>query len=176
MLTHKYEPMNHHTQVIALLKQFFGKMSIVGVEIGTQSGDLTKAILNECRNVRLYTIDPWEYREGNLYEAGHPQSEHDQIKKHAYNALQEFVGRVTILPMKSKDAFREIDEPVDFVWIDGDHTLEAVEIDIENAKKIVKHGGMIGGHDYPVVKDAVHKCLADKVIALGYDMTWWTLL
>ena len=167
---------NHHTQVVDLLQKHFGDQEILGIEIGTRGADLTKYLLWQLPKLRLYTVDPWNYREGNLFEAGHPQSEHDEVKAHAYNALKEFGARVAIMPVTSDEAFKSIHKPVDFVWLDGDHTVSAVEKDITNGLKIVRAGGILGGHDHNTVLEAIKKTLDGKEIHQGEDQTWWVFL
>lgn len=169
-------PATHHSQVVTLLKEYFGDLEIVGIELGTNSGDLTKTLLRELPHLRLYTVDPWTHDPDNLFESGHPQEELDYIKAHAYNALQEFNGRVSIMAMKSDQAFDEIYEPVNFVWIDGDHMLESVKKDIENGLKKIKPGGILGGHDYATVKEAIDKFFHDEKVNKGADLTWWVYL
>jgi hypothetical protein len=166
-------PTTHHAQVVDIIKRTFGNLHVVGIEIGTLGADLTKTILRECPYVRLYTVDPWTHDDKNLFEAGHPQAEHDQMKAHAYNALKEYGDRITIMPITSDEAFLEIFEKVDFVWIDGDHMIDAVERDIENAKKAIKKGGILGGHDYATVKAAIDKCFQGQEVHQGADLTWW---
>jgi hypothetical protein len=43
----------------------------------------------------------------------------------------------------------------DFVYIDADHSYEAVKKDIEIWLPLIKAGGMIGGHDYGFPDEAV---------------------
>ncbi len=173
----------HHAQVTHVLKQHFGNAPITGVELGTNAADLTKTILRELPNLRLYTVDPWSYQEGNLFEGGHPQEEHDLIRDRAYTVLAEYGDRVTIMPITSDEAFEQFKDfdlgfglKADFVWIDGDHTLTAVEKDILNALKFVKRGGIIGGHDYNITKEAVERALPGKEIFTGADLTWWVFV
>lgn len=166
----------HHAQVTHLLKEHFGDREIVGIELGTNAADLTKTILRELPNLRLYTVDPWCYQEGNLFEGGHPQEEHDDIKSRAYAVLEEFSSRVSIMPKTSDEAFAQIDEKVDFVHIDGDHMIDAVRRDISNGLKIIKKGGIISGHDYPTVKEAIDDNFKDEEVNKGADMTWWVIL
>lgn len=166
----------HHGQVTQLLKDHFGNAPIVGVEVGTNAADLTKTILRELPNLRLYTIDPWCYQEGNLFEGGHPQEEHDTIKQHAFKALEEYGSRVKIMAETSDEAFPKIPENVNFVWIDGDHMIPSVEKDILNGLKIVKPGGILGGHDYDTVKEAIERALPGKEVFTGADLTWWVFV
>ena len=60
------------------------------------------------------------------------------------------------------------DAYLDFIYIDGDHSYKGVKIDIELARKKVKSGGFICGHDYtpqfPGVIQAVDEfCASYKV-------------
>jgi hypothetical protein len=76
---------------------------------------------------------------------------------------------------KSDDAIFDIQEKVDFVYIDGHHTYEQVKKDIQNYKKLIKDNGIVGGHDYSVnwkdVIKAVNECLGvpDNVYV---DCSW----
>lgn len=173
-----YDTTTHHGQVCRVLADHFGKeKAIVGIEIGTLRADLTKTILWQFPNCRLYTVDPWKYEEGNLFEAGHPEEEIAESKAHALNALNEFDERVIVMPMKSDEAFPLVKELVDFVWIDGDHTLESVRKDIKNGLACVKLGGILGGHDYATVVDAINEVLGGHYeVHQGGDLTWWVFL
>jgi predicted O-methyltransferase YrrM len=170
----KVRPANHHGQVLTLLKDHFGDKKISGIEIGTRYGCLTKAILGECQNVKkLYTVDPWLHQEGNCFEAAQPQEEQEVIKAHSYKALESFGDRVKIMPCLSDQAFKEIDEQVDFCWIDGDHTVTTAKRDIMNGLNIVRPGGILGGHDYATIKQAIDETLAGVDVFQGHDLTWW---
>ena len=48
----------------------------------------------------------------------------------------------------SKDAINDIEETLDFVYIDGNHDYEFVKNDIEIYYAHLKKGGVIGGHDF----------------------------
>ena len=56
------------------------------------------------------------------------------------------------------------DGSLDFVFIDGQHTYEAVCEDIDAWLSKVKPGGVLAGHDhrYPPVAKAVAEKLGDK--------------
>ena len=42
----------------------------------------------------------------------------------------------------------ESDSRHDFIFLDGDHNYPGVRPDIDAARKIIKPGGIIAGHDY----------------------------
>jgi hypothetical protein len=51
--------------------------------------------------------------------------------------------------MKSQEAAPQIpEESLDFVYIDGDHSFDAVMLDLILWSKKVRKGGLVGGHDY----------------------------
>ena len=74
-------------------------------------------------------------------------------------------------------------QPLDFIYIDGNHACEYVLKDIEVARKIVKKGGVISGHDYHPDKpspdsDEVYKavteyCKKHNVIFSHEHEDWW---
>lgn len=47
----------------------------------------------------------------------------------------------------SQDAVRDWNLPIDFLFIDGDHSEEAVERDWLNWSRFVREGGVVGFHD-----------------------------
>jgi hypothetical protein len=56
----------------------------------------------------------------------------------------------TKLKMKSVEAALGVveDESLDFVYIDGDHSFDAVMLDLILWSRKVRKGGFVGGHDY----------------------------
>ena len=85
--------------------------------------------------------------------------------------------------MDSCDAAKLFDdESLDFVYIDADHSYEAVMKDIMAWASKVRHGGVLGGHDYSEpscggVKRAVDEIFGDKVNfdtrVEGFQTDWW---
>ena len=81
-------------------------------------------------------------------------------------------GSEWVVPLKttSIEAAKYFDDGIlDFVFIDAEHTFEAVVSDIRAWLPKVKHGGCIAGHDYSWdgVKRAVEQELAGKYKQLG---------
>lgn len=73
-----------------------------------------------------------------------------------------------VLPMLASGAF-------DAVWIDGDHRYEGASFDIAQARRLVKAGGLVCGHDYdgqhPGVIQAVDEAFGAAVRHEG--RVWW---
>lgn len=118
----------------------FSAQIINGVEIGVLDGETSAFFLNNFTNLMLYGIDPIipDSMESSLIGS------YDRImeltKPHAdrYKFIKNYSFMVA-------DTFE--DNSLDFVFIDGDHTYEAVKVDFEMYFPKVRHGGLIFMHD-----------------------------
>jgi len=172
----------HVKQLKELFIDRFSDYFIEGIEIGTGFGGVTQGIL-ELPNVHLlWTIDPWEYRDRDGFEAETGNQEwHDKRQEKAMQAIRLAGGmnRTIILYMTSVLALECIHQFVDFVWIDGHHSQEQVDWDIRNYAPLVRPGGLIGGHDYCTkfnsVKLAIDHLFPPDVIHTGDNTVWWVL-
>jgi hypothetical protein len=79
-------------------------------------------------------------------------------------AMNDTGGSVTLLGLNSlkyadllRDRLRYTLEgqTLDLAWIDGNHSYEAVQADIETSLRFLGRGGICCGHDYSIVKKAV---------------------
>jgi len=127
-------------------------------EIGVWKGDFSARILSVVRPSKLHLVDPWtaissgeyaEARYGGKLERG--QTEMDAL----YLAvLERFAderrqGVVEVHRLRSTEAEnRFADGELDFVYVDGDHTYEAVRADLEAYAPKVKPNGILAGDDY----------------------------
>jgi predicted O-methyltransferase YrrM len=105
----------------------------VGVELGVDKGILTGMLLRACPGLHLYAVDifPDMERSRRVFEY-----------EEAYPALD-------ILGMTGDEASRAfVDQSLDFVFIDADHSYHAVKSDIAHWYPKVRDGGWVGGHDY----------------------------
>ena len=130
----------------------------VCAEIGSWRGDFAAAILSSRCPRQLYLVDPWQYRpEGEYEQAWYGGSRHDGQEE--MDAVYESVidrfrseiegGQVLIQRARSVDAAASFsDESLDWVYIDGDHTYEAVKRDLDAYYRTVKSGGFLAGDDY----------------------------
>lgn len=137
------------------------------VEIGSFFGRSSLALALGLRpGSRLYCVDTW---------AGSPneQEAHAQLKEKQgdYGAMRFYAnlwphidaGWVIPIRMRSENAaelFSQLGIRFDMVFIDGEHTTEAVERDIRCYSKLLRPGGMISGHDidWETVAAGVNKC------------------
>jgi len=124
------------------MKAYFGSKQLVGLEIGVAKGENALSILQELPIRKLFLIDPYI----PYVERGQPLSFEETFVK-AKERLSKF-QQVTFIKKTSEEAVKDVDEPLDFVYIDGNHSYEYVKNDIALYYPLVKLGGVIGGHDY----------------------------
>jgi predicted O-methyltransferase YrrM len=135
----------------------------VVMEFGTNRGKTAKAILEATPSIELYIgIDvPWGFRtrlDGQLSEV--PMTI-------GLFALTD--SRYQILIRESTTLFAEELELIDAAFIDGDHSVFAVEHDSHLARELLRPGGIIVWHDYGNPAVEVTKAL-DHLIAEGWPI------
>jgi hypothetical protein len=126
----------------------------VGAEVGVWKGDHAAAILRWARPRKLLLIDPWEHRPelaGAVY-GGLAKGGQEQLEAVYQSVLERFdgqlaTGQVEVLRARSTDV-ELAPESLDWVYIDGDHSYEAVKADLEHFARIVRRGGCLAGDDY----------------------------
>jgi hypothetical protein len=120
------------------------------VEIGVFRGEFSEKILQGCEKIKkYYMIDPWR----NLENWDKPANMDDKtFNEHFDETMRatEFAGNKRIvLRGKTTEVVDEIDDnSLDFSYIDGDHTLRGITIDLIKAYPKVRNGGFIGGDDF----------------------------
>lgn len=107
---------------------------LVGCEIGVNSGHNAVEVLKNLDIKRLYLIDNYK---------NSPEQ-----KEKMLDNLSPYIDKVRFIFKDSVRGVRQVKENLDFVYIDGDHTLSVVRSDINVYYPKVKSGGVMGGHDY----------------------------
>ena len=144
--------------------------AIVGVEVGVHQGIHAKKMLQSHCRLHLHGIDLWEKhveRDSDyLTSPGVMPAQFRDIEKAkewhriAEEAVAPFGGRCELHCMSSAEfASVTIDDSLDFVYIDADHSYDGCMRDLKLWQSKVMQGGIIAGHDYqyPPVKEAVDK-------------------
>ncbi|MEX0830874.1 MAG: class I SAM-dependent methyltransferase [Nitrospirales bacterium] len=124
---------------------------LVGVEIGVYKGEHAESLLANLDIKRLYLVDPYELYE--QYEEGRSHYGVDQdplslAKQEALQRLAPHVEKLSWIFKQSTDAVHEIPDELDFVYIDGNHDEEFVRNEILSFFPKIRHGGILGGHDF----------------------------
>jgi hypothetical protein len=119
-------------------------------EIGVWKGDFAKVILSNFSNLaKYYMIDPWAH----LPDWNKPFNVDDQTFEDVYSEAllkTDFAAsRRVILRGRTSAVIDGIpDESLDFAYIDGDHTLRGITVDLIQVLPKIKDGGLIGGDDF----------------------------
>jgi hypothetical protein len=119
-------------------------------EIGVWKGEFAEAVLRACPTVQSYfMIDAWR----RLDQWNKPMN----IDDHAFEAIYEEALQRTGFASDRRTALRgttlEVicdipDESLDLAYIDDDHTLRGVTIDLIACYQKVKPGHYLGGDDF----------------------------
>jgi len=124
------------------LKQHFKTGDLVGLEIGVGAGENALNMTQELPVKKLFLIDPYV----PYLEHGR-QLNYQGKDRTAKDKLGNF-NETVFIRKPSNEAHDDITEPLDFIYIDGNHNYVNVKQDIENYYPLLKKGGVIGGHDY----------------------------
>ena len=128
-----------------------------GAELGLWDGAFTEPLLKRHPNLTMYAVDV-------------------EIRPKFRQVARQYPDRVIVLNRRTVDAAEYVpDGSLDFVFIDADHSYEAVAADIDAWRSKVKPGGILSGHDYghirfPGVARAVDERFAVQVLP---DNVWW---
>jgi hypothetical protein len=83
----------------------------------------------------VYAVDPWS-GSGGVSEA------------FLHNIRTAGVDKLVFpIPMSSEEAAASFDQPVEFIFIDGDHSYEGVRLDLELWFPKIVEGGVLALHD-----------------------------
>ncbi len=119
-------------------------------EIGVWKGAFARQILERCAGVeRYFMIDPWAALPDWNKPLNVEQARFDEVYAEAMAATDFARARRTVLRGRTKDVASMIpDGALDFAYIDGDHTLRGVTIDLQRMLPKVRPGGLLGGDDF----------------------------
>lgn len=146
---------------------------LVGAEIGIAGGNHARNMLENLDIKHLYLVDA-------------------RLQTPLLPNLKKFTDKFSLIIVPSPMSAKEVKESLDFVYIDGDHSYEAVKKDLEAWYPKVKSGGMFCGHDYnyPDVERAVQEFAKSKGLKLFVknnvpegqkwdvvhkEMDWWSI-
>lgn len=138
------------------------------VEVGVYLGR-SLAFMGTIRpDLHLVAIDPWTWERVLGFDYGPEHDEYILSCGGLYNAYLAMMRmhpglRWSEVRAPSAEGMATIPSScVDMVFIDGLHTYEAVKADIQAARRILKPGGILSGHDYagdnPVMQAVDEMC------------------
>lgn len=150
------------------------------VEVGVFLGR-SLAFMGSIRpDLHLVAIDAWS--EDSLKPSHGDRATYERFM----NYMKPYNLNLTVMRGDSAKMLSEINSYVDMVFIDGDHNYPGVKADIIAAKRIVKSGGILSGHDYAETNGVV--CAVNELLGVpmlseydgvlpgvpaGFGRCWW---
>lgn len=132
------------------------------VEIGSYRGKSCVLLaLGAGEEGRVVAIDPHvntpHSGDRTVYSEADERAFRDAVARHGVS------DRVVKLTMTSREARERYDgEPIDLLWIDGDHRYEGVSYDLSAWKGLVRVGGIVAAHDY-THHESVRRAWAEEI-------------
>jgi predicted O-methyltransferase YrrM len=133
----------------------------VGVYTGASVAFLAQELLKTGKEFELYAVDLWE----RAPDTGYTDL---QMDLEVWNAFQERLrltgtkDHVKVLKTDSISASKMFEDgSLDFVFIDANHSYEAVKADIEAWLPKLRKGGLIAGHDILEPSCGVERAVKD---------------
>jgi hypothetical protein len=120
-------------------------------ELGVAKGKFAERVLDDCPALeRYYMIDPWRHLEDWNRPANTRNDERFQeVFEAAMANTRPHEAKRVVLRGRTQDVIDRIpDGSLDFAYVDGDHTLRGVTVDLIRVFRKVRDGGWIGGDDF----------------------------
>lgn len=155
-----------------------------GAEIGVAAGDYSLEIMEANPQIKImYGVDPYAPYKG--YKDFKKLGTFDKLEQAAHDKLDKFAPNYEFVKKFSDEAAEDfIDESLDFVYIDANHSEPYVSQDINLWAEKVKPGGIVAGHDYARIKAkgvedstnwAVIPAIKKYAKEHGYELFIWGL-
>ena len=118
---------------------------LIGAEIGVYRGDHAEKIIHYLNLKKIYLVDPWKEYNSVIGDNQKIQDErYEFVKKRFQNNT-----KVEIIRKSSVDASKQFpDNYFDFIYLDGDHSYEAVKMDLNHWHPKLKKYGVMCGDDF----------------------------
>lgn len=148
------------------------------IELGVWKGRSLCSVADiiKRKNIKVFAVDTFIGSTNEPIE--HKEAQEIDLKQVFEDNIKQYGINVEIFAMTTNEASQIINQQFDLIFIDADHTFEAVTQDLENW--ITKCKGTIAGHDYEL--DSIRKSVLNKFPDVDYihstqDETrgtmWW---
>jgi predicted O-methyltransferase YrrM len=148
-----------------------------GVEVGVRDGLNAAYLMNELPVKRLFLVDnfPAYDDDARIYNVDDQKGEYEKLLRTILGE-DRYVQKSILVNKSSMEAYNiflnwnPTPYLFDFVYIDADHSLEAVKKDLQ-WWNLIRNGGVLGGHDYGehwgrFVKQAVDEFAAENSLKI----------
>ena len=127
----------------------------------------------KTKNIEVIAIDSFT---GAIGIENQYKGQEEEVKRQFLDNMKKFGLDPKLLHMSSHEASNQFeDNYFDMVFIDAEHTYEAVKQDIQDWYPKVKRGGFLAGHDreFPGVTKALGEEFGHLVQTNGYNMWFY---
>ena len=136
------------------------------LEIGSYKGKSTICLAGgseEGKKVRIIAVDPhMTDLEQKVFNNGSSSLE-DFKRNIANSGLESFIE---LIVKKSEDAVVGWNKPIEFLWIDGDHSYEGAKLDFDLWSPFLVDGGVVAFHDSN--DHLVQKVIKERIFSSPY--------
>ena len=147
---------NQHADSLVQWVKPLGRAGMQGAEVGVHRGVLSEELLRQVPELYLWMVDSWtasapdsSYAQSRDNSARLSQADHLSNLQESYERTSFAADRRALVRTDSCVAAAAIAaESLDFVFLDADHSYEAVQKDIIAWWPKVRPGGFLAGHDY----------------------------
>jgi hypothetical protein len=119
-------------------------------EVGVFRGEFAQQFLHRCGALTAYyMVDPWRHlgawnKPLNLSDAEFVEFKQQALRRTEFAASK----RIVIEGTTAEVADHLPEQALDFIYLDGDHTLRGFSIDLIALWPKIKPGGILGGDDF----------------------------
>jgi len=119
-------------------------------EVGVYRGDFAAELLRRCECLAAYyMIDPWRHLDDWNKPANHEDAVLGEFFRETKAKTEFSAGKRVILRGKTTEVIEHIaDGELDFAYVDADHSLKGIAIDLIRLYPKVRIGGFLGGDDF----------------------------
>lgn len=119
-------------------------------EIGVYRGEFAYRLLERAPSIERYVmVDPWRAIENWNKPANADDRTFEDHYREALRATAFAADKRVILRGKTTEVIDRIeDDSVDFIYVDGDHTLHGISIDLIRTLPKLRDGGWLAGDDF----------------------------
>jgi hypothetical protein len=120
------------------------------VEVGVLAGVFARDVLARCPTVTTYyMIDPWRHLDGWNKPANRTDGEFSQLREQAMAATEFARDRRLVLEGTTAEVSHRLPTAgLDFAYVDGDHTLRGITIDLTRIWPKLRPGAILAGDDF----------------------------
>ena len=136
---------------VELWTKFVAESGVASLaEIGVYRGQFAQKLLAGAPGIaRYYLIDPWRHLDDWNKPANKSDDVFEGFYREAMERTSEHEAKRVVLRGTTTEVIDEIpDGSLDFAYVDGDHTLRGITIDLIRVFPKIRDGGWIGGDDF----------------------------